>query len=272
AWRYRNNSSISNNGGWENATSYLERAIPAVKGELTVGDASTSGDVFDSVLLRGVQLNSDTDMLPEQMNGFAPFVRGFAKSYATVTVRDNGYVIYQRQVPPGPFAISDLSSVSSGGKLDVTVKEADGSETHNIISYSSVPQLVRPGQFKYDIALGKYNVSEFKNSRDPDLIQVALAWGLPWDLTIYGGDQHNVSFNAYSGGVGLDLHRAGGVALDITHSESSADKWGRSSRGNMARLTYRNDLASLGSQVELDSRFYSGNYKSFSDYLSEDGT
>ncbi|WP_158682287.1 fimbria/pilus outer membrane usher protein, partial [Cronobacter sakazakii] len=107
AWRYRNNSTLSNSEGWHSITNYVETAVHALKSELTIGDSSTPGDVFDSLLVRGVQLASDDDMLPDQLNGFAPIIRGIAKSNARVTVRENGYVVYQRSVPPGPFVIND---------------------------------------------------------------------------------------------------------------------------------------------------------------------
>ncbi|MBE8366062.1 fimbria/pilus outer membrane usher protein, partial [Leptospira borgpetersenii serovar Balcanica] len=55
AWRYRNNSAISNSEGWQSITNYVETAIHTLKSELTVGDSSTPGDVFDSLLIRGVQ-------------------------------------------------------------------------------------------------------------------------------------------------------------------------------------------------------------------------
>lgn len=66
-------------------------------------------------------------MLPDSMKGFAPTIRGIAKSHAQVTIRQNGYVIYQSYVPPGAFAINDLFPTSSSGDLMVEVKEADGS-------------------------------------------------------------------------------------------------------------------------------------------------
>ncbi len=82
---------------------------------------------FDSVSFRGVQLASDDNMLPDSLKGFAPVVRGIAKSNAQITIKQNGYTIYQTYVSPGAFEISDLYSTSSSGDLLVEIKEADGS-------------------------------------------------------------------------------------------------------------------------------------------------
>lgn len=45
----------------------------------------------------------------------------------SVSVKQNGYDVYQTTVPPGPFTIDDINSAANGGDLQVTIKEADGS-------------------------------------------------------------------------------------------------------------------------------------------------
>lgn len=264
-WRYRNNATLSNSDGWKSISNYVETAVRSLKGELTVGDASTPGDIFDSLMMRGVQLNSDDDMLPDQLTGFAPLIRGIAKSNAQVTVRNNGYIIYQRSVPPGPFVIQDLSSVSNGGKLDVTITEADGSETHSTVSYSNVPQLLRAHQIKYSLAVGRYLTNENSVEETPELLQAGLSWGLPFDITTYGGIQYREKYRALSLGVGLDLQRAGGIAVDVTKSQGQRGN-SPEYKGEMLRLTYRNSIPETGTQIQLDNRYYRRDYLSFSDW------
>ncbi|EOL8978103.1 fimbria/pilus outer membrane usher protein [Cronobacter turicensis] len=267
AWRYRNNSTVSNGEGFHSITNYVETAIHTLKSELTVGDSSTPGDVFDSLLVRGVQLSSDDDMLPDQLNGFAPIIRGIAKSNARVTVRENGYVIYQRSVPPGPFMINDLSSVSSGGKMEVTVTEADGSETHNTIAYSSVPQLLRTGQIKYNLTVGRYMSGTSSVEDKPEILQAVISRGLPLNTTLYGGSQYHHRYQAFSLGLGMDLKSLGGIAADITHSKGRRGNALEGS-GKMVRLTYRNYIPDTDTQIQLDNRYYSGDYLSFSDWAT----
>ncbi|ELY4002526.1 fimbrial biogenesis outer membrane usher protein [Cronobacter dublinensis] len=269
-WRYRNNSTLSKDEGWKSVSNYLETAVRALKGELTLGDASTPGDIFDSLVLRGVQLSSDTDMLPDQMDGFAPVIRGIAKSNAQVTVRDHGSIVYQRSVPPGPFVINDLSSVSDGGKLDVTVKEADGSETHTTVAYSSVPQLLRAKQVKYSLVMGHYKMTGPTNGEhDPRLVQATLAWGLPLNTTLYGGAQYHERFKAFNAGIGFDMKRFGGIAIDVTKSEGQHNNQ-KIADGKMVRLTYRNTLADGDTQIRLDNRYYYDDYSSFQDWADNE--
>ncbi|ESS57948.1 outer membrane usher family protein [Enterobacter cloacae S611] len=87
---------------------YLQRNIKALKGQLTLGDSYTSSEIFDSVQFRGAQLASDDNMLPDSLRGFAPVIRGIARSSAQVTIKQNDYIIYQSYVAPGAFVIRDL--------------------------------------------------------------------------------------------------------------------------------------------------------------------
>ncbi len=78
AWRLRNYSTrrettvsthVDNNIGTS-----LSRAIVPLKRQLTLG-IPTAGDIFTSVQMRGVQLTSDEEMLPDSQRGFAPVIR-----------------------------------------------------------------------------------------------------------------------------------------------------------------------------------------------------
>lgn len=66
-------------------------------------------------------------MLPQSRRGYAPDIRGIARTNAVVTVRQNDRIIYETTVPPGAFVIEDLYPTGYGGNLDVKVTEADGS-------------------------------------------------------------------------------------------------------------------------------------------------
>lgn len=136
AWRLRDNgtrsyssggSTSSNENRWQHVNSWLERDITPLRSRLTLGDGYTNGDVFDGINFRGAQLASDDNMLPDSQKGFAPVIHGIARGTAQVSIRQNGYEIYQSTVPPGPFTIDDLYAAGNGGDLQVTIKEADGS-------------------------------------------------------------------------------------------------------------------------------------------------
>ncbi|WP_372487550.1 fimbria/pilus outer membrane usher protein [Klebsiella pneumoniae] len=108
-WRLRNYTTFehSNQSGskWDNVYSYLQRNIVSLRSQLMLGDSSAPADVFDSVPFRGFQMASDDDMLPSSVRNYAPVIRGVARSNALVTIRQNGYVVYETKVAPGAFEI-----------------------------------------------------------------------------------------------------------------------------------------------------------------------
>ncbi|WP_234262402.1 fimbrial biogenesis usher protein [Klebsiella aerogenes] len=264
AWRLRDTSNWSYNSGshgqpsqndWEHISTYVERAIVPLKGELTIGDSNTPSDIFDSLSFRGVQLASDDNMLPDSLKGFAPTIRGIAKSNAQVTIRQNGYTIYQSYVPPGAFAITDLYPTASSGDLTVSVKEADGSVSSYVVPYSTVPILQREGRLKYALTAGRYR-SGGGNQDDPDFFQGTLIWGGPAGFTLYGGTQYAENYNAYTLGLGKNLGDWGGVSADVTQANSTlADD--SDHHGQSIRFLYAKSLNAWGTNFQLLGYRYS---------------
>ena len=84
---------------------------------MTLGDYFTNSDFIDSLPYRGMNISSDDRMLPNSMLGYAPRVRGYAKTNAKVEIRQQGNLIYQTTVPPGNFEINDLYPTGFGGEL-----------------------------------------------------------------------------------------------------------------------------------------------------------
>ena len=288
-WRLRDTSNWNYTSGkhgknashdWQHVSTYIERTIIALKGELIAGDASTSSEVFDSLGFRGVQLASDDNMLPDSLKGFAPTVRGIAKSNAQVTIKQNGYTIYQTYVPPGAFVINDLYPTSSSGDLTVSVQEADGSVNSFTVPYSTVPILQREGRLKYALTAGKFR-SGSKDEDDPEFVQATAIWGGPKGFTLYGGAQYSEDYNAWALGLGKNLGDWGGISFDVTQANSTlADD--SEHHGSSLRFLYAKSLNSWGTNFQLlGYRYSTKGYYTFEDtthtmmdgynYRNEDG-
>ncbi len=115
-------------------------------------------------------------MLPDSMKGFAPTIHGIARSNAQVTIRQNGYIINQRYVPPGAFTINDLYPTAASGDLTVEVKESDGSINRYNVPYSAVPILQREGRLKYAATVAEYR-SDSSQKEKVKFSQATLIWG-----------------------------------------------------------------------------------------------
>lgn len=255
AWRLRNNSTWSDNAGWDAIASTLQRDIKTLKSQLEMGQTYTNGELFDSVQMTGVKLETDTSMLPTSQQGFAPVVRGIANSDAKVTIKQNGYTIYQSNVSPGPFEIRDLSQVTSGADLEVTVEEADGSEHSFIQASASVPVLQREGAFKYSLAAGRYRGNEGED--EPAFVQGTAIYGLPYGVTAYTGALGASLYYAMLAGVGADLGRFGSASMDVTAARTAFDDGRDDASGLSWRAQYSKDIPDTDTNVTLASYRYS---------------
>ncbi|MEL4013640.1 fimbria/pilus outer membrane usher protein [Dryocola clanedunensis] len=263
AWRLRNYSTYSYSSGdddgdgskFDSINTYLQRDIQALKAQLTLGQSSSTSDVFDSVQFTGAQLASDDNMLPDSLRGFAPVIRGIANSNAKVTVKQNGYVIYQSYVAPGAFTIKDLYPTSSSGDLNVTITESDGSERSFVQPFSAVPIMQREGGVKFAVTGGQYR-SAIDDGSEPYFGQGTLIYGISNAVTLYGGTQVAEQYDSVAGGIGLGLGELGSVSTDITYARSQLDN-DVNKTGQSYRVQYAKDLQTTGTTFTLAAYRYS---------------
>lgn len=252
----------------------LSRDIRALRSNLVMGETKTQSDVFDSVPFKGIQLTSSEQMLPNQLRGYAPAISGVANSNARITVRQNGNVIYETYVAPGAFYINDIQQAGLSGDYDVTVTEADGSERKFVVPYSSLPVMLRPGGWKYEIASGRYDGNLTTRSRRSDFILGTVVYGLHNNITLYGGGLMAKDYQSVSLGSGFSLGDFGAVSTDVTHSSSkfanSTQQGSERKTGQSYRIRYSKSLMSTGTSVDLTAlRYSTEHFYNFSEFNSQ---
>ena len=261
-WHLRHDSSLVWQSGagrarstrhWQSIATYAQRDLPSLHAQLTIGDSWTSGEVFDSVGLRGVQIATDDRMLPQSLRGYAPTVRGVADSNAKVTIRQNGMVIYQTTVAPGPFAINDLYATGYGGDLEASVTEANGRVHTFSVPYASVPQLLRPGVNRFSLAAGQLRDNTIKGK--PGLVQATWQRGFTNLLTGYAGVTGSQGYASALIGTALNT-RYGAFAMDVTSARSRIPGFDTLS-GQSVRLSYSKTLAETGTSLSVAAYRYS---------------
>lgn len=269
-WRMRNYSTWSRSrqrqGDWNNLYTYAQREIVPLQAQLTLGESSSPSDMYDSINFRGIQLASDEDMLPDSLQGYAPVVRGIARSHAQVNVYQNGQIIYQTYVAPGAFTIADIYPTGGSGDLTVTINEADGSEQQLVVPFASVPVLQREGHIKYSLTGGEYR--GYGNRHDGDLFfQATGIIGLPQAFTLYGGTQQAENYRSLVAGIGKNLGALGALSLDATLAYSQPAHQQRS-RGHAWRLRYGKNFINTGTSVALAGyRYATSGFYSLNDVL-----
>lgn len=266
AWYLRHNGSwnwMQDQGGhYTVLNTYVQRDIPAIWGRLAAGQLNTSGQLFDTLPISGAQVASDERMLPQSQRGYAPEIRGVAKTNAKVTVKQSGQTIYETTVSPGAFVISDLYPTGYGGNLDVSIQEADGSQQNFTIPYSSVSQLLRPGSTRYSLSAGKLRSNSV--SDDPVFTEATWQQGFTNILTGYGGVQANKDYQAVKMGAALGFP-IGAIAFDVTQSKAHLPDRGDMS-GQSFQISYSKLINETNSNITLAAyRFSSSGYM---DYLT----
>jgi outer membrane usher protein len=256
-WRVRNYTTYTRSQDrdrWNSINTFVQRDIKPWKSQLVLGESYTPSEVFDSFAFRGAQLYSDDTMQPESLRGFAPVVRGIAQSNAQVTIRQDGNIIWQAYVPPGPFSITDLYPTSASGDLEIVIKEANGSVRQFIQPFSAVPIMQREGRFKYSLTAGQYR-STGGAAKKPGFIQGAGIYGLPFSSTLYGGSILSGDYASASVGVGKGLGMLGSISLDGTFANTRL--MNDTYRGGSFRFQYAKDVAMSGTTFTLAGYRYS---------------
>ncbi|WP_318652517.1 fimbria/pilus outer membrane usher protein [Pseudomonas sp. PDM19] len=278
AWRLRADYQAQNSSGELNSADsnkyfqlnrlYAYRALPSIRSRLSVGEDYLNSDVFDTFALRGVALSSDDRMLPPSLRGYAPLISGLARTNATVTVSQQGRVLYSTTVTPGAFSIQDLSS-SVQGTLDVTVREEDGTEQQFTVTTAAVPFLSREGELRYKVSAGQPRLTG-SGGTEPTFVASELAYGLPWDVTLYGGVLAAEGYLSNAIGVGKDLGAFGALSADVTSSRAKLRWTGDTAVGNSYRINYSKHFDSIGTDLRfLGYRFSERTFTNFSQFVGD---
>lgn len=273
-WQIRQQSSMrwsTATSQWQNIATYAQHDITAWRSRVTVGDAHTTGELYDSTPFRGVRVASDDRMLPDSMTGYAPIVRGVAETNARVEVRQNGYTIYETTVAPGPFEINDLYATGYGGNLEVAVIEADGRRNTFTVPYAAVSRLMRPGMSRYSAMVGQVRNSALIGD-SPYVAEATYQRGINNWATLYTGGQTtaNGRYASVMGGGAFNTP-IGAVSADITYSSAKLRHTDRTQTGHSARVTYSKSLPAINTNFALAAyRYSSRDYLSLSDAVTLD--
>ncbi|PRH45354.1 fimbria/pilus outer membrane usher protein [Burkholderia multivorans] len=276
AWRVRGDYQAQSNVGntvyadrtFRFSRLYAFRALPSSQSTVTFGDDYLSSDIFDTFALTGASIRSDDRMLPPSLRGYAPLISGVARTNATVTVSQQGRVLYVTRVSPGAFALQNINT-SVQGTLDVAVEEEDGSVQRFQVTTAAVPFLARTGQFRYKAAVGKprrfggAGITPFFGFGE-------AAYGLPFDVTVYGGFIAASGYTSIALGVGRDFGTFGAVSADVTHARARLWWNGATRHGNSYRINYSKHFDGLDADVRFFGyRFSERDYTNFAQFSGD---
>ena len=273
AWRLRGQYQgyYSGNEGQHNFEVnqvYAYRPLLEQAAKLTLGEIYSNSNVFEMLRFTGINLVSDERMLPPNLQGYAPEVRGIANSNATVTISQGGHTLYETTVPAGPFNIQDLNTAVRG-ELDVKVEEQDGTVTSFKLNTANIPYLTRPGYIRYNTSIGKPSLYNHK-MQGPAFYTGDASWGFSNSWSLYGGLLlSGRNYNAWSAGAGRDLDVFGAISADVTQSFSKVRDEG-TQQGMSFKLSYSKTFDRYNSTITFAGyRFSEKKYRTQSQFLNE---
>jgi len=270
-WYWRHEGNLQAGEGIEQryqpVATYVQRDVPAWQAQLTLGEAYSRGDVFDSIAYLGLGLGSDERMLPASQRGFAPTVNGVAYSTALLTIRQRGVVIHESTVQPGPFEISDLYANGFSDDLHVTLREADGNQRTFTVPYQAAPLALRPGASRFDFSLGRWR--DGLGGTGPEHVQGSWQQGVSNRFSLHAGLLGADGYQA--GALGATLNsRLGAVALTLLQSHTEQIPYGQSS-AQALRLGWRQVMAESMTDLSASLTSTGEGYYGFNDVARAQG-
>ncbi|MTC34661.1 fimbria/pilus outer membrane usher protein [Providencia alcalifaciens] len=267
-WQTQNGELNKGSKSWSWNQLYAYRAIRSMSARLTLGEQYLTSNLFDSIRFIGATLETNEAMLPPRLQGYAPEISGVAKTNATVIVKQDGRIIYQTEVSPGPFRIQDVNSFG-GGTLDVSIQEQDGTTTNYRVETSRLGTLTRPGQLIYQFLMGKPTKDDH-NTQGPAFSMGSLSWGATNNTTVYGGLLASSEYQNVAFGLGRDFAPFGVLSgnINISHAQMGRLDDNETLTGNSYNLTYSKQFDEINSQITFAGyRFSERNYMSMSQFV-----
>jgi outer membrane usher protein len=206
------------------------RDFPGTLETLNLGDAISDGASWgNAVRYAGVRWSRNFGLRPDLLTTPLLATSGTATVPSTVDVFVNNQLVTSRQLPPGPFIIDRLPTVSGTGDVNVVVRDALGREQVLTQSFYSSVSLLAQGLSQYSVNLGKIrdNYALESNDYGPMLGEASYRRGITDAITLEGhaeylaGDAHAAGLNA-----ALGLGQMGVINVTAANGgDSSGSGW-----------------------------------------------
>jgi outer membrane usher protein len=267
------NTAVARYGGIDNQLVRLDttftRDFPATLETLNLGDAISDGGSWGYALrYAGVRWSRNFGLRPDLLTTPLMATSGTATVPSTVDVFVNNQLVTSSQLPPGPFIIDRLPTVSGTGDVSVVVRDALGREQVVTQSFYSSTTLLAPGLSQYSVNLGKIreNYALDSNQYGPMLGEFSYRRGMTDTITLEGhgeylaGDSHAAGLNAAFrvGEIGVvNVTAAGGGDANGTGylSGLGVEHRGRNTSFVASSLWARRDFSQVGEPLNPAMRF-----------------
>lgn len=276
-WRIFANGSVSYDDDEEGSETefdrgsfYATRVFGESQTRIRIGEIYTQSYYMDAIPIIGLELHDDESMMSTAERAYTPVVSGIAQTAARVTVRQMGRIVFERNVPAGPFSFDDLPGLTAGSDLEVTITEQSGQERTFLVPYVTNPFLLRAGRIHFTAAIGRWRDNVYDRGTDdhPFVFSGGIGYGLPFDMSVFAGTQLSDDYTGATAGVAVNLGAPGSVSFQLDHSDYHSAFSNNDGKGTRFRFLWSNRFRTLGSYVSASWRRYvSGEYMTLSDTM-----
>jgi outer membrane usher protein len=179
--------------------------LPQRLESLVLGDAiSDAGTWGNAVRFAGIRWGTNFALRPDLLTTPLLAAAGTAVVPSTADIFVNNQQIGTQQLPPGPFVIDRLPSVTGSGQVSVVVRDALGREQLITQPFYSSATLLAPGLSQYAVDLGAIRNNYALSSADYGSALGVLDYrrGLSTSLTVAAHAEY-LEHDAHAAGVNL---------------------------------------------------------------------
>ena len=168
---------VANSPEWIRLDSYWRKDDPNKMHTLTLGDTYSRGTGWSGgVRFGGLQWGSNYSTQPEFVTLPLMSMAGEAALPSTVDLYINNALRLQREIPPGPFSIDEIPTVTGDGQAKLVVRDILGREKIITQNFYSSQQLLRVGLNQYSLEFGAIRENYGRSSNDYGRMMTAATW------------------------------------------------------------------------------------------------
>ena len=157
---------------------------------LTAGDFTTSGPSWvRPVRLGGVQIRRDFSLREDVVTSPLLSFSGSPAVPSSIEVYVDNVRAYSGAVDAGPFNLTNVPMVTSGGEATFVLRDAGGNETTSVVPFFATQNLLAKGMLDFSIEAGRARLSHGEGQPSygkNTAAAVSLRYGVSSRLTVEG--------------------------------------------------------------------------------------
>lgn len=254
-------SADSGLGAYKASYNALYKDITKINSRLSLGQFTTQSRDLDNISVIGAQISSDADMLPWSQRNASPIIENIAYTNAVIKIYQNGQRIYEKNVPVGPFKISDLVT-HADGNIILEINETGGEQRIFTIPFFNNVNVLKKGWLDYSFSAGKYYLQQ--EMTDDYVIQNNINYGISNRVTGLLGFNASQDFQSVFVG-GAFSSKLGGFNLNSETQKSDIEN--NNLTGSRVTLSHKYNWTQAKFNIASDFSYYDRQYISLSNHL-----